>query len=360
MRTTRRRLITSAALGAAGIATPVLAQSTKPPLIWRIASSFPKSLDTIYGAMTTVAREVAVLTEGRFELQVFAAGEIVGGLQVLDAVSNGTVEAGHTAGFYYLGKNPALIFDTGVPFGLTPRQHAAWWSFGNGRKLMEEVYAGFNVVPIPAGNTGAQMAGWFRKEIKTPQDLQGLKMRVAGFGGRVLAKLGVVPQQIAGGDIYPALERGTIDAVEWIGPHDDEKLGFYKVASYYYAPGVMEPGAAISMVINKAKWADLPPLYQAALRAACRVAEVEMLASYDAKNARAIRSLVGSGAKLLFFPPEVVKALRFATVETLDETAKASDAFRTVYEDWKSFRDEQHTWFNINDATAERFIYARQ
>ena len=162
------------------------------------------------------------------------------GLQVLDAVSNGTVECGHTYTGYYIGKNPALIFDGSLPFGLTPRQHNAWLMFGDGRKLMDEVYDSFGVVALPAGNTGGQMFGWFRKELKTPADFEGLKMRTAGFGGKVMAKLGVVPQQIAGGDIYPALEKGTIDACEWVGPYDDEKLGFNKVAKYYYTPGVME------------------------------------------------------------------------------------------------------------------------
>jgi TRAP-type mannitol/chloroaromatic compound transport system substrate-binding protein len=355
----RRKLVSASVLAAGTVlSAPAIAQS--PPIVrWRLASSFPKSLDTIYGAMTTLAREVAALTEGKFEIQVFAAGELVPGLQVLDAVSNGTVEAGHTAGFYYFGKSPSLIFDTGVPFGLTPRQHAAWWNFGNGRQLMEKAYSKFGVVPIPAGNTGAQMGGWFRKELKTLDDLRGLKMRVAGFSGKIMAKLGVVPQQIPGGDIYPALERGTIDAVEWIGPYDDEKLGFQKIAKFYYGPGIMEPGASIPLIINSVNLNNLPASYQAALRAACRVAEVEMLASYDAKNAKAVRSLVGAGANLKFFSNEIMEALRRATNETLAEEAASNEEFRAIYNDWKTFRDEQHTWFNINDALAERFIYAR-
>jgi TRAP-type mannitol/chloroaromatic compound transport system substrate-binding protein len=197
---------------------------------WRLTSSFPKSLDTLWGASATVARVVGEMTDGKFVLTPFAAGEIVPSLQVLDAVANNTVECGHSYTGYYIGKNPSFIFDGSLPFGFTPRMQNAWMMFGDGRKLMDEVYDSFKVVALPAGQTGGQMFGWFRKEIKSVQDFQGLKFRTAGFGGKVMMKLGAVPQQIAGGDIYPAMERGTIDACEWVGPYDDEKLGFHKVA----------------------------------------------------------------------------------------------------------------------------------
>ena len=211
------------------------------------------------------------MSDGKFVIDTFAAGEIVPGLQVLDAVANGTVECGHTYSGYYIGKNPALIFDGSLPFGLTARQHNAWYMFGDGKKLVDEIYDGMGVVSIPMGNTGGQTFGWFRKELKTPADFNGIKMRVAGFGGRVLAKLGVIPQQIAGGDIYPALEKGTIDAAEWVGPHDDEKLGFHKVAKYMHIPGVLELCANNCLFINKAAWAALPASYQAMLRARLRL-----------------------------------------------------------------------------------------
>ena len=252
------------------------------------------------------------------------------GLQVLDAVSNATVECGHTYGGYYIGKNPRFIFDASLPFGMTPRQHNAWMMYGDGRKLMDEVYDGFGVVALPAGNTGGQMFGWFRKELKTPADFQGLKMRTAGFGGKVMAKLGAVPQQIAGGDIYPALERGTIDACEWVGPYDDEKLGFNKVAKYYYTPGVMELEAVNQIMVNKAAWASLPPRYQAALRYAGAYALTDMMASYDAKNAQAIARLVASGTQLSVLPEEVIKALRVA-LET--GARRGGRAERAVQED---------------------------
>ena len=314
MTVSRRKFLPAAAaatVAASTLAAPAIAQ-TDPVIKWRLTASYPKSLDTLFGAVNTITKTVSDLTDGKFELQPFAAGEIVPGLQVLDAVANGTVESGFTYMGYYIGKNPAAIFDASLPFGLTPRQHAAWLNFGGGRALVDELYDGFGVVAITAGNTGGQMFGWFRKELKTPKDLEGLKMRTAGFGGKVMAKLGVVAQQIAGGDIYPSLERGTIDACEWVGPYDDEKLGFNKVAKYYYTPGVMELEATNQLMIGKKAWATLPPRYQAAMRAAGAIANQEMLASYDAKNAEAIARLVAAGTQLSVLPEEIIKALRVA------------------------------------------------
>ena len=257
MTVSRRNFARLAAAGTAvAVASPAIAQ--QQAIKWRLASSFPKSIEGLWGAAPTVAKFVNEMSDGKFEIQPFAAGEIVPGLQVLDAVANGTVECGHSYGGYYIGKNPALIFDGSLPFGMTARQHNAWYLFGDGKKLIDELYDGMGVVSIPMGNTGGQTFGWFRKELKTPADFNGIKMRVAGFGGRVLAKLGVVPQQIAGGDIYPALEKGTIDAAEWVGPHDDEKLGFHKVAKYMHIPGVLEMCANNCIYINKAAWAALP------------------------------------------------------------------------------------------------------
>ena len=330
MSVTRRQLAPAAAsLAAAVVAAPAIAQTTDV-VKWRLVSSYPKSLDTLWGAATTIARVVSELTDGKFQLQPFGAGEIVPGLQVLDAVSNATVECGHTYGGYYIGKHPAFIFDASLPFGMTPRQHNAWMMYGDGRKLMDEIYDGFGVVALPAGNTGGQMFGWFRKELKTPADFQGLKMRTAGFGGKVMAKLGAVPQQIAGGDIYPALERGTIDACEWVGPYDDEKLGFNKVAKYYYTPGVMELEAMNQIMVNKAAWASLPPRYQAALRSAGMYVLTDMMASYDAKNAQAIARLVASGTQLSVLPEEVIKALRVALETVLDEEAAQNEQFKKI------------------------------
>ncbi len=357
MRIKRRQLAPLAAsMGAAALAAPAIAQ-TNEQIKWRLTSSYPQSLDTLYGAAKTIARVVSELTDGKFELQPFAAGEIVPGLQVLDAVSNGTVECGHTYMGYYIGKNPAVIFDASLPFGMTPRMHIAWMKYGDGRKLMDEIYDSFGVVAIPAGNTGGQMFGWFRKELKSPADFVGLKMRTAGFGGKVMAKLGAVPQQIAGGDIYPALERGTIDACEWVGPYDDEKLGFNKVAKYYYTPGVMELEAMNQFMVGKKAWDSLPPRYQAALRYAGAYATEEMLASYDAKNATAIARLVASGTQLSVLPEDIIKALRGALEAVLDEEAANNEQFKKILANWRAFRANQHRWFSIADTRAENAVY---
>jgi TRAP-type mannitol/chloroaromatic compound transport system substrate-binding protein len=358
MTLSRRHFARIAAAGAAaGIAAPALAQSGGPTLKWRLTSSFPKSLEGLWGASPTVARLVGEMSDGKFTIDTFAAGEIVPGLQVLDAVANGTVECGHTYPGYYVGKYPALIFDGSLPFGLTARQQHAWYLYGDGKKLVDELYDGIGIVSTPMGNTGGQMFGWFRKELKTPADFNGIKMRVAGFGGRVLAKLGVVPQQIAGGEIYPALEKGTIDAAEWVGPHDDEKLGFPKVAKYYYIPGVLELAAQTCLYVNKASWAALPPTYQAMVRTACWYALLEMLASYDAKNAKALARVVAQGAQLSVLSPEILRALRTALEAVLDEEAAKSESFKRVLDNWRAFRTEQHRWFSIADARTEMAVY---
>ncbi len=357
MSVTRRQFAPAAASLAALAASPAFGQQTNENVKWRLTSSFPKSLDTLYGAAQTICRVTGEMTDGKFALQPFGAGEIVPSLQVLDAVSNGTVECGQTYTGYYVGKNPTFIFDGSVPFGFTPRMHNAWMMFGDGQKLMNEVYDSFNVVALPCGQTGGQMFGWFRKELKTPADFVGLKMRTAGFGGKVMAKLGAVPQQIAGGDIYPALERGTIDACEWVGPYDDEKLGFNKVAKYYYTPGVMELEAVNQLFIGKAAWASLPPRYQAVLKYACNYAMTEMLASYDAKNAVAIARLVAAGTQLSVLNDEIIKALRVALEAVLDEEAAQNEQFKKVLANWRAFRSLQHRWFSIADTRAENAVY---
>ncbi len=357
----RRKFLTGAGAGAvaagAGAAAPAIAQS-QPEVRWRLASSFPKSLDTLYGAGEIIARRVAEATDNRFQLRVFAAGEIVPGLQVLDAVQNGTVECGHTASYYYIGKDPTFAFDCAMPFGLNARQQNAWHYYGGGRELMAELYAAYNIVTFYSGNTGAQMGGWFRKEIKTPDDLKGLKIRVAGLAGQVLSRLGAVPQQIAGGDIYPALEKGTIDAAEWVGPYDDEKLSFAKVAQNYYYPGWWEAGPAFALMVNKAEWDKLPEAYQSALEAGAAEANVRMVARYDSLNPPALKRLVASGAKLQPYSKEILQAAYKATFELYDELAATNPRFKKVYESWKPFRDEQFQWFRIAENYLESFSYA--
>src|SRR5947207_15003234 len=295
----RRAFIATGGIGLAGaaLAAPAIAQ-TQPEIKWRLASSFPKSLDTLYGAAEYLSKRVAEATDDKFQIRVFAAGEIVPAFQVLDAVQNNTVEIGHSASYYYVGKDPTFAFDCTVPFGMNARQMNAWMTHGGGLELLRNFFKDYNVYNIPAGNTGAQMGGWYRKEIKTVDDLKGLKFRIgSGMAGAILAKLGVVPQTIPGGDIYPALEKGTIDAAEWVGPYDDEKLGFYKIAKYYYTPGWWEGQAQLSAYVNLGEWQKLPKSYQAILTAACADAEGWMIGKYDTDNVAAMRRLIAGGAQ---------------------------------------------------------------
>nr|WP_294863552.1 TRAP transporter substrate-binding protein [uncultured Pseudogulbenkiania sp.] len=346
-------------LAAAAVSAPALAADT-PTVRWRLASSFPKSLDTIYGGAVILSNRISQLTGGKFQIRVFAGGEIVPGTQVLDAVQNGTVECGHSCGYYYVGKNKAFGFDTSVPFGLTSRQQAAWMYYGNGLKLLRELYAQYNIVNFPGGNTGTQMGGWFRNEVKSLADLKGLKMRIPGLGGEVMARLGAVPQTIAGGDIYPALEKGTIDATEWVGPYDDEKLGFYKVAKHYYYPGFWEPGPQITFFVNTKEWAKLPKEYQAAFEAAAAEANILMQAEYDAKNPQALVSLLQKGVKLHKYPLDILKAGQKAAFEMYEEEAAKNPIFKKIYTDWKKFRTLEHGWFNLAEASMESFMYSNR
>jgi TRAP-type mannitol/chloroaromatic compound transport system substrate-binding protein len=353
----RRQFLQSAGAGlaATAVASPAIAQSM-PETKWRLTSSFPKSLDTIYGASEVFAKAVAEATDNKFQIQVFAGGEIVPGLQAADAVQNGTVEMCHTASYYYFGKDPTFAFGTAVPFGLNSRMQNAWQFFGGGMELMNEFYKGFNIYGIPAGNTGCQMGGWFRKEIKDTADLKGLKMRIGGFAGNVMTKLGVVPQQLAGGDIYPALEKGTIDAAEWVGPYDDEKLGFQKVAQNYYYPGWWEGGAMIHNFINLQKWEALPPAYKSIIRTASALANEWMQSKYDASNPAALKRLVANGAKLAPFPSTVMDACLKATLELYGEVSAKNANFKKVWENMLAFRNDQYLWWQVAEYSYDTFL----
>jgi len=353
----RRQFLQAAGVGlaASAIAKPAIAQSM-PELKWRLTSSFPKSLDTIYGASEVFAKAVAEASDNKFQIQVFAGGEIVPGLQAADAVTNGTVEMCHTASYYYFGKEPTFAFGTAVPFGLNSRQQNAWQFHHGGMELMNEFYKKFSLYGIPAGNTGCQMGGWFRKEIKTPDDLKGLKMRIGGFAGRVMAKLGVVPQQIAGGDIYPSLEKGTLDAAEWVGPYDDEKLGFQKVAQYYYYPGWWEGGAMLHNFVNIDKWNALPKSYQSLIRTASEMTNTWMQAKYDAGNPAALKRLVAGGAQLRPFSSQVLDACYSAALDVYKETTAASADFKKVYDNMVAFRNDEYLWWQVAEYTYDTYL----
>ena len=357
----RRAFITTAGAGlaATAIAAPAIAQSS-PEIKWRLAASWPKSLDTLFGGADYLTKRVADLTDNKFQIRAFAGGEIVPPLQVLDAVQNNTVEMGHTASYYYVGKDPTFTFDTTVPFGLNTRQQNAWMRHGGGQELLREFFKDYNVYPIPAGNTGAQMGGFFNKEIKTVEDLKGLKFRIGGWAGSVLAKLGVVPQVIAGGDLYPALEKGTIDAAEWVGPYDDERLGLYKVTKFYYYPGWWEGNAQLSAYVNLDQWNKLPKTYQAALETASADALNWMVGKYDTDNVAALRRLVAGGIKLLPFPQPVLDACFKAANELFDETSAKNPKFKKIYEPWKKFRSDELQWFQVSEQSFDSFMLRHQ
>jgi TRAP-type mannitol/chloroaromatic compound transport system substrate-binding protein len=356
----RRTFLKSAAVGLAGspLAAPAIAESA-PEIKWRLTSSFPKSLDILYGTATLIASRVAAATDGKFQISVFAANELVPGLQVLDAVQSGAVECGHGPAYFYVGKDPTFAFDTAIPFGLNTRQQNAWMSHGGGLELMREFFKTYNVRQMPAGNTGAQMGGWFRKEINNVEDLKGLRFRIPGIASWVLAKVGVVPQQIAPGDIYPALEKGTIDAAEFVGPYDDEKLGLSKVAQYYYYPGWWEGSAQGSLFVNLDHWMSLPDSYQAIIEAACAEANGWMVSKYDANNMPALRRLVATGTKLRPFSKEIMEACYKAAFELYDETASNNPNFKKVYDAWKVFRQDIDLWFRVAESTYDSFINAK-
>ncbi|HUG62863.1 MAG TPA: TRAP transporter substrate-binding protein [Methylomirabilota bacterium] len=348
-----------AALTAATLAAPAIAQEM-PEIKWRLTSSFPKSLDTIFGAADVMAKNVLDATGGKFQIQVFPAGEIVPGPQALDAVQGDTVEGCHTASYYYIGKDPTFAFGTALPFGLNARQQNAWLFQGGGQELLNAFYGNYNIHSFPGGNTGVQMGGWFRKEINSLADLQGIKMRIAGLGGKVMSELGVVPQQIPGGDIYPALEKGTIDATEWVGPYDDEKLGFYQVAKFYYYPGFWEGGPTLHFMFNKPKYEALPQAYKAVLESATALANEVMMARYDVKNNTAIRSLVGKGVQLRPFPRDVLDAAYDVSFKYYDELSASNAEWKKIYDPWKQFRTESYQWFRVAEYTYDSYAYAMQ
>jgi TRAP-type mannitol/chloroaromatic compound transport system, periplasmic component len=353
----RRQFLTAATAGAAAgvIAKPAIAQSA-PTIKWRLSSAYQPSLDILWGSAELFAKTLLELSDGKFQVQAFPAGEIVGTAQVLDAVMNGTVEMTHSASYYYVGKDPTFSLFTAAPFGLNTRQQNAWFEHGGGNELADEFYGKFGLRAFLGGNTGTQMGGWFRKEIKTVEDLKGLKMRIPGLGGEILSRLGVLPQQIPPADIYPSLERGTIDATEFVGPYDDEKLGFVKVAPFYYYPGWWEGSAALHFFINQAKFNELPKSYQAMVKVAAQVVNGDMIAKYDTRNPGGIRRLVGAGAQLRPFSQEIMDACYKAAHETFDEISAKNADFKKVIESIKAFRNEEYLWFQVAEYSFDNFM----
>ena len=356
----RRSLIRNAGLAgvlATGIAPAVHAQAA---IRWRLASSFPKSLDTLYGAAEVFAARVKALSGGKFEVSTHAAGELMPAFGVVDGVQQGSIEAAHTAPYYFFGKNECFALGCAIPFGLNSRQMTAWMHEGNGLKLMREFYAKYNIINFPAGNTGAQMGGWYRKEIKSVADMKGLKFRVGGFAGKVVERIGGVPQNIPGGEIYPALEKGTIDAAEWVGPYDDLKLGFNKVAPFYYYPGWWEGGPELDVFINDKAYNALSAENKAIVESAAADAHIMVQARYDARNPAALKQLVAAGSKLRAFPNDLMSAAFRESMALYDEIAGKNEDWKKIYGDYAKFRNDQNLWFRFTEATFDRFMQGQK
>lgn len=336
-----------------------VASASLPSVRWRMATSWPPTLDTIFGGAETIAERVAELSEGRFRIQPFAAGELVPGLEVLDAVQNGAVECGHSASYYYLGKNPALAFGTAVPFGLTAQQQNAWLHEAGGLEAINRIYADFGVISFPAGNTGAQMGGWFKRRLEGPASLRGLKMRIPGLGGKVMAELGVNVQVLPGGEIYMALDRGAIDAAEWTGPYDDEKLGLARAATFYYYPGWWEPGPTLTALVNRQAWRRLPKPYQAMFSTACHEANLTMLSRYDRLNAQALQRLRQGRTQLESFGDPILEQARSASEQMFADMARADQGFAALLNQWRDFRAAVQGWNRINELSFANFSFAR-
>jgi TRAP-type mannitol/chloroaromatic compound transport system substrate-binding protein len=370
MQTLATRTVAATALGIsagcaareAGVAptTPgaIAQDSSLPTVDWQMATSWPVSLDTIFGAVQVFTDRVSQMTGGKFKIAPRAAGELAPGTQVLDVVSEGAVPIGHTASYYYIGKTPAVAFGTTVPFGLTAAQQNSWFYDGGGLAALQELYrTRFNVIQWPAGNTGMQMGGWFRREINTVADLQGLKMRIPGLGGQVMAALGVTVQALPANEIFQALQTGAIDAAEWVGPYDDEKLGLNTAAEFYYSPGWWEPASTLEIQVNLDEWNNLPEEYQRVIELASYEANLKLQAAYDARNGAALQRLVDAGAQLRSYSDEIMTAAQEAAFEIYDEFSAADADFKAIYEQWLAFRTQVYAWHNFNEATFTTFAF---
>jgi TRAP-type mannitol/chloroaromatic compound transport system substrate-binding protein len=325
-----------------------------------MATSWPVALDTIFGGAQTFAERVATLTGGKFQITPRAAGELAPGLEVLNVVQEGAVECGHTASYYYIGKSPITAFGTTLPFGLNAQQNNAWLYEGGGLAMLQELYeAKFGVIQFPAGNTGVQMGGWFRREINTVADLQGLKMRIPGLGGQVMAKLGVTVQTLPGGEIFQALQTGTIDAAEWVGPYDDEKLGLHQATQFYYYPGWWEPGPTLEVQINLEKWNELPQEYQEVVKTAAFQANLTMLSRYEALNIDALQRLIDGGVQPTPYSDEILAAAEEAANGIFDELSASDADFKSVFDAWSTFREGIQRWNNINEGSFSRYVYGK-
>ncbi|MAE35923.1 MAG: ABC transporter substrate-binding protein [Oceanospirillaceae bacterium] len=324
---------------------------------WKLVTSWPKNFPGLGTAPERFAEQVEQLSGGRLTIKVYGAGELVPALQVFDAVSQGTAEMGHSGAYYWKGKASAAQFFTSVPFGLTAQEMNGWIQYGGGQALWEEVYAPFNLLPLPGGNTGVQMGGWFNKEINSVDDLQGLKMRIPGLGGEVLARAGGTPVTLPGGEIFTSLQTGTIDATEWVGPYNDLAFGLYKVAEHYYYPGWHEPGSMMEFTINKDAFAELPADLQAIVRITAKAINEDMLAEYTTRNQAALIELKEKhGVDVREFPADVLDKLQTLSDEVVAEVAGADPLSQKVYDSYKAYRDQVKAYHAVSE---QAYINAR-
>jgi TRAP-type mannitol/chloroaromatic compound transport system substrate-binding protein len=318
-------------------------------LQWKMVTSWPTNFPGLGAAAARLAEMIGRMSGGRLTVKVYGGGELVPAFEVFDAVSQGTAEMGHAAAYYWKGKAEAAQFFAAVPFGMNAQEMNGWLYHGGGLELWRELYAKFDLVPFPAGNTGVQLAGWFRKEINSVEDLKGLKMRIPGLGGEVLARLGGAPVNIPGAELYTAMQTGALDATEWVGPYNDLAFGLNKVAQYAYYPGWQEPGSTLECTINKRAFESLPDDLQAIVEGACRAVNDDMLADYTAQNHRALETLIKEGTQFRKLPDDVIQALRETSAKVVAEIA-AKDEFTTrVYESFQAFRDSARRWHEVSE-----------
>jgi TRAP-type mannitol/chloroaromatic compound transport system substrate-binding protein len=346
---TRRNLARSAAAGIASatIAAPALAQSAK--LRWRMVTSWPKRLPGPGVSAERVAERIGAMSGGRLEIAVSAAGELVPAFEVLDAVGSGVAEMGHSAAFYWQGKEPAAAFFTTVPFGLLPNEHVAWVYAGGGQALWDDLYAPFGVKPFMAGNTGVSMGGWFRREIKSADEVRGLKVRSLGLGGEVYRRLGAIPQTTSPGEILVALQSGVIDGAEFVGPGSDIALGLYRFAPFYYGPGFNKPNGTGECIVGLKPWQTLDAELQAIVSHACAAEAAFALAEMERLNIEALAALTARGnAQLRSFPPDLIAAARAQTRDVLADLAAKSAAAQKIHDSYAAFRDKVSAWSRIS------------
>lgn len=349
----RRDIMKAAGIAAAGaLAATSTAQAAdkKKKIKWKMVTTWPKNFPGLGTGANNLAKLIGEMTNGRIEVKVYGAKELVGALEIFDAVSRGTAEMGHGASYYWKGKARAAQFFAAVPFGLTAQEMNSWLYHGGGMELWEELYAKFNLVPGAAGNTGVQMGGWFNKEINSVDDLKGLKMRIPGLGGEVLKRAGGTPVLLPGGEIFPSLQSGAIDATEWVGPYNDQAFGLHKAAKFYYYPGWHEPGTTLECFVNKDALEALPEDLQIIVRNAIRVANQDMLADFTAKNNAALEQLVTKhNVQLRKFPDEVLKKMKDLSDAVVKEEAEKDEMTKKVYESFIKFREQATKWHGVSE-----------